>query len=44
VLGNAHGRTAFRFVNEDQTRSKQLVLKGAYSILSTLLMEMEAEE
>ncbi|MFM2039477.1 MAG: hypothetical protein RLZZ493_66 [Bacteroidota bacterium] len=44
VLGNAHGRTAFRFVNEDQTRSKQLVLKGAYSILSSLLMEMEAEE
>lgn len=44
VLGNANGRTAFRFVNQDKVRSKHLVLKGAYSILSTLLMEMEAEE
>jgi cobalt-zinc-cadmium efflux system membrane fusion protein len=44
VLGNAHGRTAFRFVNESQATSKKLVLKGAYSILSSLLMEMEAEE
>ena len=44
VLGNAHGRTAFRFVNEDLTISKQLVIRGAYSILSSFLMEMEAEE
>jgi cobalt-zinc-cadmium efflux system membrane fusion protein len=44
VLGNAHGRTAFRFVDEGQSTSKLFVLKGAYSILSSLLMEMEAEE
>lgn len=44
VLGNAHGRTAFRFVNESQATSKKMVLKGAYSILSSHLMEMEAEE
>jgi cobalt-zinc-cadmium efflux system membrane fusion protein len=44
VIGSAHGRTAFRYINADQDTSKLLILKGAYSILSSLLMELEAEE
>lgn len=44
VIGTADGNTAFRMINEGDKLSDQLVLKGAYSILSSLLMEMEAEE
>jgi cobalt-zinc-cadmium efflux system membrane fusion protein len=44
VLGTANGKTAFRLKDTMKTPSNNLVLKGAYSILSSLLMEMEAEE
>ncbi len=44
VLGTAKGKTAFRLKDTMKTPSNNLVLKGAYSILSSLLMEMGVEE
>lgn len=44
TLGEEQGRTAIRYKSGEKTGAEEVVVKGAYAILSTILMKMQPEE
>lgn len=43
VLGEENGRTAFRYKQPQNSEQQPVVIKGAYTILSSMLLKMEPE-
>ena len=44
VLGEENGRTAFRYKNSQDSAKQPVVVKGAYAIVSAIVVKMEPEE
>lgn len=44
LLGEEDGRTAFRYTDSQTNEDGLIVVKGAYAVLSTILMKMQPEE
>jgi cobalt-zinc-cadmium efflux system membrane fusion protein len=44
TLGEEEGRIAFRFIETSTKSDEYIVVKGAYAVLSTILMKMQPEE
>lgn len=43
LLGEEEGRTAFRYRNTQNSEKQPVVIRGAYAILSSMLLKMEPE-